>query len=243
LLSSSSTRNALPKVGGGRPPRNLAPTPRFHVGVVVILRCDAAAVVALPILPPNEQCADVDPRHRCRRGHRTPPPPRRGAVIATIEGRRIPSARRRRESSRRRRGFAPSHPSHSSSSVAAVAAVAADASADGVPYRVLVVRPPGPSQMMVGVAVPPERPARRTHPDSGDRGSGDGGGKNGVGGGSSPGRDNDLRCRRRSPSPSLSSWGGDCGRDNDDGEQKGGRGDGEATARRRRGDGEAMARR
>ena len=27
LLSSSSSRNALPKVGGGRPPRNRAPTP------------------------------------------------------------------------------------------------------------------------------------------------------------------------------------------------------------------------
>ena len=71
--------------------------------------------------------------------------------------------------------------------------------------------------MTAGVAVPPERPARRTHPDSGDGGSGDGGGKNGVGGGSSTGRDNDLRCRWRSPSPSLSSWGGDSGRDDDNG--------------------------
>jgi len=122
LLSSSSPRNALPKVGGGRPPRNRTPTPRFHVGVVVILRCNAAAVVALPILPPNEQHANVDPRHRRCRGCRTPPPQRRGTIIATIERRRIPSARRRRESSRRHRGLAPSHPLHSSSSVAANAA-------------------------------------------------------------------------------------------------------------------------
>jgi len=69
-----------------------------------------------------------------------------------------------------------------------------------------------------------------THPDSGDGGSGDVGGKNGIGGGSSTGRDNDLRCRWRSPSPSLSSWGGDGGRDDDDGGRKGGK----ATARRRR---------
>ncbi len=40
--------------------------------------------------------------------------------------------------------------------------------------------------------VTPERLARRKHPDSGDGGSGDGGRKNGVGGGSSTGRDNDL---------------------------------------------------
>jgi hypothetical protein len=83
--------------------------------------------------------------------------------------------------------------------------------------------------------VPLERPARWTHPDRG-------GGKSGVGGGSSTGRDNGIRCRWRSPSPSLSSWGGDGGRDDDDGGRKGGRGDGEATARRRRGDGEATAR-
>ena len=126
-LSSSSSRNALPKVGGGQPPRNCVPTPHFHVGVVVILRCDTAAVVALPILPPNEQRADVDPRHRRCRGRRTPPPPCCGAVIAAIKQRRIPSARRRRELSRRPRGLAPSHPSHSSSSVAA------DAAADAVP--------------------------------------------------------------------------------------------------------------
>ncbi len=76
--------------------------------------------------------------------------------------------------------------------------------------------------MMVGVAVSPEHPAQRTHPDSGDRGSGDGGRMNGVGGVSSTGRDNDLQCRWRSPSPSMSSWGGDGGRDYDDGGQKGG---------------------
>jgi hypothetical protein len=59
-------------------------------------------------------------------------------------------------------------------------------------------------------------------PESGNGGSGDGGGKNGVGGGSITGRDNDLQCRWRSPSPSLSSWGGDGGRDDDDGGRKGG---------------------
>ena len=94
--------------------------------------------------------------------------------------------------------------------------------------------------------VPPERLARRTHLDSSDGGSGDGGRKNGISGGSSTGRDNDLQCRWRSPLPSLSSWGGDCGRDDDDGGRKGGarrrRGDGEATARRRQGDGEATTR-
>jgi len=95
LLSSSSPRNAFPKIGGGRPPRNRTPTPRYHVGVVVILRCDTTAVIAFPILPPIEQHAKVDPRHRRRHGRRTPPPPRRGAVVATIERRRIPSARRR----------------------------------------------------------------------------------------------------------------------------------------------------
>jgi len=61
-----------------------------------------------------------------------------------------------------------------------------------------------PSRMTAGVAVPPERPARRTHPDSGEGGSEDGGGKNGIGGGSSTGRDNDLRCRWRLTSPLLS---------------------------------------
>ena len=51
--------------------------------------------------------------------------------------------------------------------------------------------------------MPPEPPARRTHPDSGNGGSGDGGGKKGVDGGSSTGRDRimtydaDGDCRRR----------------------------------------------
>ncbi len=89
--------------------------------------------------------------------------------------------------------------------------------------------------------MPPERPARWTHPDRGHGGSGDGGGKSGVGGGRSTGRDNGIRCRWRLPSPSLSSWGGDGGRDDDDGGRKGGRVDGEATARRGRGGGEATA--
>jgi hypothetical protein len=72
--------------------------------------------------------------------------------------------------------------------------------------------------MTAGVAVPPEHPARRIHPDRGNGGSRDGGGKSSVGGDSSTGRDNGLRCRWRLLSPSLSSWGGDGGRDDDDGE-------------------------
>jgi hypothetical protein len=95
--------------------------------------------------------------------------------------------------------------------------------------------------MTAEVAVPPERPARRTHPDSGDGGSGDGGGKNGVGGGAASPvgittYDADGDRRRHS----LSSWDGNgCGRDDDDSGQKGGRGDGEATARRVQGNDEA----
>jgi hypothetical protein len=46
--------------------------------------------------------------------------------------------------------------------------------------------------MTAGVVVPPELPARWTHPDRGDGGSGDGGRKSGVGGGSSTGRDNGI---------------------------------------------------
>ena len=38
-------------------------TPSFRVSVAVILRRDAAAVVALPILPPNKQRVDVNHRH------------------------------------------------------------------------------------------------------------------------------------------------------------------------------------
>jgi hypothetical protein len=93
--------------------------------------------------------------------------------------------------------------------------------------------------MTTGVAVPPERPVRRTHPDRGDRGSGDGGGKSSVSGGSSTGRDNGLRSRWRSPSPSLSSMGGNGGRDDDNGERKGGQGDGKATMRQLQGNDEA----
>ena len=91
--------------------------------------------------------------------------------------------------------------------------------------------------------MPPERPTRWTLPDRGNGGSGDGGGKSGVGGGSSTGRDNGLQCRWRSPPPSLSSWGGDGGRDDDNGAQKGGRGDGKAmaTTRQRRGNKDAKA--
>jgi hypothetical protein len=85
--------------------------------------------------------------------------------------------------------------------------------------------------MTAGVAVPPEHLARWTHLDSGNRGSGDGGGKNGIGGGSSTSRDNDLRCQWRLPLPSLSLWGGDGGRDDEDGGGKGGRGDGKVTVR------------
>ncbi len=41
---------------------------------------------------------------------------------------------------------------------------------------------------------------------------------------------------------SLSSWGGEGGHDDDDGGQKRGQGDGEATTRQRQGDGEATTR-
>ena len=64
----------LPK----RPSQARVP-PRFRVGVVVILCRDAAAVVALPILPPNEQRANVDHRYRHRRDRRTPHRRRSGA--------------------------------------------------------------------------------------------------------------------------------------------------------------------
>jgi len=80
--------------------------------------------------------------------------------------------------------------------------------------------------------VPPEHQPRQTHPDSGDRDSGVGSGKNGIGGGSSTNRDNDnLRRQWRSPSPLLSSWGSDVRCDDDNGGQKGGQGEGEASAR------------
>jgi hypothetical protein len=67
-------------------------TPCFRVSVVVILRCNAAALIVLPILPPNEQCADVDRRHRRCCSRQTLSPPRRGAVDTTIEQKRILSA-------------------------------------------------------------------------------------------------------------------------------------------------------
>ena len=109
----------LPK----RPAQARVP-PRFCVGVIFILRHDAAADIALPILRPMNNV----------------PMSIKGINIVTISvlptavaaapvviASRPPSARRRRESSRRRQGSAPLHPSHSSSSVAA------DAAADAVP--------------------------------------------------------------------------------------------------------------
>jgi len=83
--------------------------------------------------------------------------------------------------------------------------------------------------MTAGVAVPPERPARRTHPDSGDGGSGD----------------NGDRRRRRCPRGAatadvMMTMAGERG---GEATARRRRGDGEATARRRRGDGEATARR
>ena len=90
--------------------------------------------------------------------------------------------------------------------------------------------------------MPPVRPAQRTHPDSGNGGSGDVGRKNGIDSGSSTGRDNDLRCLWRLPSPLLSLWDGHSRHDDDNGRRKGGRGDGEVTVRQWQGNGEAMVR-
>jgi len=97
--------------------------------------------------------------------------------------------------------------------------------------------------MTAGVAVPPECPARRTHPDCGDGGSGDGSGKNGVGGGSSTGRGTTYDAngdRRRHCCPHgvamadvMMTMAGERG-----GQAMVRRGDGEATARRRRCDGD-----
>ena len=70
--------------------------------------------------------------------------------------------------------------------------------------------------------MPPEHPPRRTHPDSGDRGSGDGSRKNGIGGGSRTDWDNDLQ--RRCPCGAAAK-----------------RGDGEATTKHRRGNKDAKA--
>ena len=56
-LSSSSvlsSRNAPLKVGVARPQKIACVLFRFRIVVVVVLRCDAVAVVTLPILPPNE---------------------------------------------------------------------------------------------------------------------------------------------------------------------------------------------
>jgi hypothetical protein len=64
----------LPK----RPAQARVP-PHFCVGVIVILCHDAAANVALPILPPNEQRADVDLRHQHCHDIRTPHRRCRGA--------------------------------------------------------------------------------------------------------------------------------------------------------------------
>ena len=84
--------------------------PRFRDGVVVLLRRDAAAFVALPILTPNEHAPmsitgiDIVAIAVLPTAVAAAP-----AVVATIERRRIPSARRRRESSRRRWGPASLH--------------------------------------------------------------------------------------------------------------------------------------
>jgi hypothetical protein len=53
--------------------------------------------------------------------------------------------------------------------------------------------------MTTRAVVLPERPPRQTHPDNGDRGRGDGGGKNGIGGCSSTEAtyDADGNCRHR----------------------------------------------
>ena len=158
-------------------------------------------------------CDDIDRRHRRRRGPRTPHHRRSGAhrgrgnqadedpVCQAEEGIvQVVSGGRHRHICR--------------------------TPPDVVPWRVLVVRSSGPSRMMAdeaGAAVPPECPPQWTHPDSGYRGSGDGNRKNGVGGGSSTDRDNDLRRRWRLPSPPLSSWGGYGRRDDDDGRQKEGK--------------------
>ena len=83
----------LPKL-----PAQVRVPPRFRVGVIIILHCDAATIIALPILPPNEQRADVDHRHRHRRDRRTP------------ERRREPSRRRRGRRCRIRRTPPPPSP-------------------------------------------------------------------------------------------------------------------------------------
>ena len=88
----------------------------------------------------------------------------------------------------------------------------------------------------VGVVQPPEHPPRQTHPDSIYRGRlVVAAARIGI---MTYDANGDHRCRL----PSLSSWGGDGRRDDYDGRQKGGRGDGKATARQRRGNGKATVR-
>ena len=53
--------------------------PSFRVGTVVVLRCNATAIVVLPLLLPNKQRAGINHRHQCRCYRRTPPC-RRGAL-------------------------------------------------------------------------------------------------------------------------------------------------------------------
>ena len=99
--------------------------PHFRVGVIVILRRDAAAVITIPIHPPNDRRSQALTPSR--------------SVVVGIKWRRIPFARMRRESPMRRQGSAPLHPSHSSSSVTvAVAAVAAIAAVAAVAVAVAV---------------------------------------------------------------------------------------------------------
>jgi hypothetical protein len=113
----------LPK----RPAQARVP-PCFCVGVIVILRHDAAADVALPILRPmNNVPMSIKGINIVTISVLPTAVAAAPAAFARIELRRIPSARQRSELSRRRRGSAPSHPSHSSSSVDA------NAVADAVP--------------------------------------------------------------------------------------------------------------
>ena len=151
-------------------------------------RADNVADMSMtfPAKPMNHDEIDRGHQHRC--GHRNPHSRCCGAHHHR-DGRAVEDSVCQAEEGvvQMASRSAPSHLSYSSSSVASIAA---DAAAD-----TLVIRSSGPSRMMVGAAVPPELPLRRTHPDSGDRDSRDGSGKNGVGGCSSTDRDNDdLRC-------------------------------------------------
>ena len=129
--------------------------PSFRVGAVIVLRCDATAIIALSLLPPNEQHADIDCRHQGCRGWRTRrrrrrhrAPRRRGDQME--EGSRSPG----RGGGRRPGGVGgrrccirctpppllppPPLPSRCETS--------------------LLPQPSGPSSLMAGAAVPPERP-------------------------------------------------------------------------------------